>query len=201
MAQFFINPGGMYKNKDHIKYIDDYETELIRDEKGKYKKKVTYIGPYIPFNEPISKVRIKFILSDILSLAVCAATGYASLIRHTTGGWLLTVLPLMVSLLPCLYLIMGAVSLPMSGKPMQRDRYMHSIIRCFRSCAAIGILDVMVILSDILYRVSKSDWMFLKGDYIFYACIVSAGLFSVGIIAILRLVQLDERELEIKKKQ
>ena len=50
MGQFFVNPNGMmYKNKDHIKYIQDYETELIQDEKGKYRKKVTYIGPYIPF--------------------------------------------------------------------------------------------------------------------------------------------------------
>ena len=190
----------MYKNKDHIKYIDDYETELVCDEKGKYRKKVTYIGPYIPFAEPAGRVRIKFAAADVLSLAVCAATGYASIIRHTTGGWLLTVLPLMVSLLPCLYLIMGSVSLPMSAKPMKRDRYMHSIIRCFRSCAAIGILDIMVLLSDVLYRVTKSDWMFLKGDYIFYSCIIAAGIVSVLIILTLRSVKLDERELEIKKK-
>lgn len=199
MQNFFVNPGGMYKNKDHIKYIEDYETELIQDEKGKYRKKVTYIGPYIPFDEPVGRVRLKFILSDILTLAVCAATGYASLVRHTTGGWLLTVLPLMVSLLPCLYLVMGAISLPMSGKPMKRDRYMHSIIRCFRSCGALVILDVVVILSDILYRVMKSDWLLLKGDYIFYSCVMGSGILSVVIILILRTVKIDEKELGIKK--
>ena len=200
MGQFFVNPNGMmYKNKDHIKYIQDYETELIQDEKGKYRKKVTYIGPYIPFDEPVSKVRLKFIITDILALAVCAATGYASLVRHTTGGWLLTVLPLMVSLLPCLYLIMGAISLPMSGKPMKRDRYMHSMIRCFRSCGGLIILDITVILSDILYRVMKSDWMILKGDYIFYACVAGAGILSAVIIIVLRMVKVDEIELGIKR--
>ena len=189
----------MYKNKDHIKYIEDYETELIQDEKGKYRKKVTYVGPYIPFDEPAGRVRLKFILTDILALAVCAATGYASLVRHTTGGWLLTVLPLMVSLLPCLYLIMGAISLPMSCKPMKRDRYMHSIIRCFRSCGALVILDIAIILSDILYRAMKSDWMFLNGDYIFYSCVAGAGILSAVIILVLRTVKIDERELNIKK--
>ena len=79
----FGNLQDLYKNKDHIKYIDDYDTELVTDEKGKVRKRVTYIGPYIPIKTDKKFCRALFILIDILSLASTALILFACVIRHT----------------------------------------------------------------------------------------------------------------------
>lgn len=191
----FGNLQDLYKNKDHIKFIDDYDTELVTDEKGKVRKKVTYIGPYIPIKTDIKVCRALFILIDILSLASTALILFACVIRHTTGSWLVTMMPLLLSLFPSLYLLSGCILLPMSGAPMKRDRYMHSVIRVFRSSSGIDILMAVVLLAEVAYRAIFRDWLFLRGDIRFLVYIVGAAIINVIIIVLLRRVDLDEREV------
>ncbi|MCR4616704.1 MAG: hypothetical protein K5669_00790 [Lachnospiraceae bacterium] len=191
----FGNFTELYKNKDHIKYIDDYETDLVKDEKGKLHKKVRYIGPYIPLKSDIGISRARFIIVDILSLIITGLTVASCLMRHTTGGWLLTMLPILISLFPCLYLISGCTLLPMSGKPMKRDRYMHSIIRIFRSCGGLVVLMIAVLVSEVIYRLIQKDWIFLKGDYMFLGFVLAIVIGAVATIFVLRGVEVDERQL------
>ena len=190
-----INFDELYKKKDHVKYINDYETELVEDAKGRYRKRVKYIGPYIHFNESLKTLRIKFIIADMFAILTALLLVGANRVPHTTGGWLFTMLPLLAALFPGLYLIMGVFSLPMNGKPMQRDRYMHSMIRAFRSSAAIIVFMIVVLISGLVYRLLMSDWEFLKGDIIFMICVIMAAFLSAGLILVLRLVNIDEREL------
>ncbi|MBR6381714.1 MAG: hypothetical protein IKS07_08600 [Lachnospiraceae bacterium] len=191
----FGNGRELYQYKDYYRYIDDYETELVEDEKGRYRKKVTYVGPLIRITGDIPSARRIFLLTDLLSVLVMGALLTAAFVRHTTGGWLLTVLPLMISLFTGAWLVMGAFALPLSGKPMRRDRYMHSMIRCFRSCGAVLVLMAVLIASELLYRGRNGDWMFLRGDFCFLGCIFAAAAMAFGIIRLLRLVPVDEREL------
>lgn len=78
---------------------------------------------------------------------------------------------------------------------MKRDRYMHSVIRVFRSSSGIAILMAVVLLAEVAYRAIFRDWLFLRGDIKFLVYVVGAAIINVIIIVLLRRVDLDEREV------
>lgn len=184
------------EKKDHLRYVNDYSTELYTDKKGKTKEKVTYIGPVIPFKNDKKEVTMKLVAVALLSVLLIASIVYGAMCEHTTGSWFLTSLPMAVSFFPCLYLAMGTIELPFNAKPMQRDRYMHSIIRVFKSCGALMGIMIAELLFELVYRLIHKDWMFLKGDIVFLVAVFGALVCAVLSILILRSIDTDEREIE-----
>ena len=196
----FGNFGDFYKKKDHIKYADDYADDLYEDENGKTRRRVTYIGPYIPIRNEVRSLRM--IIAGILVLTVLtiAAVVSAMLINHTSAWWFFTSVPMTGAAFPCLYLVMGTLHLPYSGKPIQRDAYMHGIVRMFRSCGAIIVLTAITLLSEFVFRIIKKDWMFLSGDKLFLALLAGIILACLGIIFLLRMIDADEVDLIVSGK-
>lgn len=191
----FGNFSELYKKKDHIKYVDDYATELEQDEKGKYRKITSYIGPKIPVRTELKSLRPRLFAVVLMAFLLTSALIYALFMKHASGISILLSTLLTATLFPCLYLIMGTLHLPYSGKPMQRDGYMHGMIRMLRSAGAIMILLIAVFVDDFLYRLRVRDWMYFKEDILFLVLIVVADLLAVGIVLILRSIEVDELEL------
>ncbi len=196
---FFGNSGEFYKKKDHIQYLDDYEIRYVTDEKGREKKTVVYTGPLIPVTEEKNKLRIK--LLSVSVIAVCTVLTVLSAVFTRHVGGMIAELPLIISLFPCLYLVMGVFLLPFSGKPMKRDAYMHGMIRVFRSCGALTVLMGVVLVSEIIRRIAQQDTLFLRGDIMFIIRIIGALILCVAIILILRSVEIDEKELILGKEK
>ncbi len=193
--------GALGMKKDHVKYVNDYTTELYTDEKGKTREKTIYIGPLIYFREKAETVRTKLVISGVLALFIVFFAGYSATCEHTTAWWILTSLPMAIALVPCLYLLMGAGTYQYSAKPMQRDRYMHSIIRAYRSMGAITGLSAAEIIFEFVFRIKNKDWLFIRGDRLFLAAVVLAIVFCVLNIILLRSLDIDEREISEKDGQ
>ena len=199
MSLFGNNFGDFYKKKDHIRYINDYEEELYTDEKGKHHRRAVYIGPYIPIENEISSLRRILAGVVLLALALVTALVAAMFINHTTGWFFLTTIPMAAAAFPALYLVMGVLNLPYSGKPMQRDKYMHGIIRMFRSSGALITIIAVTFVSEFVYRIIYSDWMFLRGDIIFMLLLGAVLIACIGIILLLRAIEVNEIELNLMK--
>ena len=170
---------------DSMKYVDDYKVELVRNERGRLRKKTTYIGLWFCMREDGRGTRARLIAST--ALGVCAAADLVGLLMldHAGSGWLPVSLPKVAALFPMLYLLMGLLSLPFGGKPMPRDRYMHSFIRSLRSSVALLALEGVSLLLGAVYRLLYRDWLFLSGDWQ-YLVLCAMSFASLG--AILRLL-------------
>lgn len=186
----------LVKQKDYIKYIEDYDTELVEDENGKMKKVTTYIGPIIRFVDASDTVKKKMWLSLAFSIITVAILVRINFLSHTTAWFFLTTLTSSIILFPALFLFMSAINLPFSAKEMKRDKYMHSIIRTFRSCGAIIALLAVIFVSEFVYRIINSDWIFLKDDFVFLIYVLLAAGMSVVNIITLRSLTIDETELD-----
>ena len=193
----FGNFGDLYKKKDHLVYADDYEDELYEDEHGKTRRRVTYIGPYIPVRNDARSLRFILIGVILLTAMTAAGIGAGMLINHTTGWWFFTTVPVSIAAFPCLYLIMGTLHLPYSGKPLQRDAYMHGMVRMLRSCGAIIVLSAVTLAAEFLFRIIHSDWLFLRGDIAFMLILFGIMAACIGIIFLIRAIDVDELDLKI----
>ncbi|MCR5279788.1 MAG: hypothetical protein K6E19_10160 [Lachnospiraceae bacterium] len=191
----FGNFGELYKKKDHVKFIDNYEVELEEDEKGKYHKKVKYTGPYIPVRTELKSLRPRLIAVALMAFCVVTFLVIATFMKHASVNFVLSELFLAISLFPGLYLIMGLMHLPYSGKPMQRDGYMHGMIRVLNSSGAILVFMGLELVSELLYRLRYADWMFFSEDILFLVIVILAGGISAGIMVIIRSIEVDELEL------
>ena len=191
----FGNIENLIRKKDHIRYIDDYDTDLVEDEKGKYRKKVVYTGPMIPIMSDPKSVRARLLAVIPMVLANAAAVVYAAFMKHASVSWVLTNTLLIGVMFPSFYMIMALLHLPYSGKPMQRDGYMHGMIRMFRSAGAVMVVQIAGFVNDFFYRFYFKDWMFFPEDFLFLGLIVGSGLLAGGIVLILRSIEVDELEL------
>lgn len=184
---------GEKRISDSLNYINDYKTEIVEDEKGKTRKRLRYVGVwyYIDDEERPAKVKL------ILSAALCAAAAVCLALSLGGGcikrGWLLAAVPRLLALLPGLYLLMGAFTLPFRLKPMHRDKYMHSFVRILRSSAAMMIMQGVSLIAKLVYRIVLADWMFLGEDWIgLVSCVVMIAC-CLGALLLLKSVGIEEK--------
>lgn len=178
---------------DLKKYVDDFEITEEKDAGGKVRKTAKYKGQWTVLRETTAAVMSRIWLTAGLSALILAAYIRMLLLTHMAGGELLVMLPLLAGLFPALYLGMGVFSLPFRGKPMRRDQYMHGFIRVFRSCAAVSIFMLIGQLAALIFRAVRGDWLYMREDWLFtgLGCFVLFG--ALGIIGLLRSVDLTER--------
>ena len=179
---------------DREKYLKDYQIIEKTDAKGRTTQRAVSIGAW---TVPEKRGGLWYLLlGGALGLSLLAALGlmWVLLLSHAYAGELAVMLPLLASLFPAMYLLMGAFSLPFRGRPMRRDQYMHSFIRASRSAAAVAVFTLAALLISLFLRAVRGDWFFLPGDARFAAgCAVTAVL-SASVIPVLRRVPLTERE-------
>lgn len=186
---------GLSRKRDYVSSVNDYNTELYRDKKGKLKERVVYIGPMIPFAEEKKTVQRKLIAATVISIALVVTVLFATFCEHTTAWWGLTSLAMAGSLFPCFALITGLVNFPFSAKPMKRDRYLHSIIRAMKSTGIVFAFLAVEIIGEIAYRISREDWLFLRDDIVFLMAIALAIALCVTNLIVLRSIKVDERQV------
>ena len=191
---FFENLTGKgFTFTDSLKYVEDYKTELVTDEKGKTRKKTRYIGQWMVIGGDKSKNRAKLIITFALSALTCAGLVLLQFRNHGGSGWLPVSIPKAFALFPMLYLMMGAFSLPFKLDPMHRDRYYHSFIRISRSAVAVMALLGVSFLAWFVYRIIYADWLFLRDDWIVIALMVPELGVLFAIIRILYSIDVDEK--------
>ncbi len=177
---------------DTLRYVEDFKTEEVKDAKGRIRKVTTYIGTWNAFRETGNGTLLKLIGSALLAAAAAVSAMLILLKPHGFGNELVVMIPFMVLLLPMLYLLMGAISLPYRRKPMRRDQYMHGMIRMQRSAVAVIAFAAVGVLSSLVFRIIRGDWLFLKEDKLFllYAALII--LCAAGILALLGSIELSE---------
>lgn len=184
---------GSKRISDTLNYVDDYKTELVEDEKGRMRKKTTYVGIWYFVDDEPRAARVKLIVSAALCVLAAALCVLPLFIKGVERGWLLAALPKLLALFPLLYLLMGAASLPFSLKPMHRDRYMHSFVRILRSGAAVGVMTLVSFGAKLVYRMVNADWMFMGKDVLELVCGLGAIAALTAAILLLRSVGVEEK--------
>ncbi len=185
--------GKGFQLSDSLKYVDDFKTELVEDENGKVRKKTTYIGTWTELREPGGKTLAKLIGSAVLAAAIGVLLMATLLLNHASSASLLVMLPLAAALFPSLYLLMGAASLPYRQKPMRRDQYMHGFVRMQRSSVAVIIFTVVATICSFVYRIFRSDWLFLTEDGTFLVQLAFVIVCSVGVLWMLGTIEVAEK--------
>ncbi len=190
----FFNPMDPKKSFGSLgKYVDDYKIVEATDAKGRLRRQVFYTGTWFQLREP-GPARIRLWASLGLALALTALYIRMLLLTHASSGQLAIMLPLLAGLFPVLYLLMGVFSLPLRGKPMRRDQYMHSFIRASRSATAVTVFTAGGLLATLIYRIVAKDWLFLPEDWLFLGLCLGIILMALGIIFLLRSIGIAERE-------
>lgn len=200
MALFQNNNESTQRKKRGIeKFSDDYTIEYYEDKKGREKQRAVYIGPHIYVLEDEHSLKLKLIGVLLTSLIAVAAVLLSHMGEHASAWWFGTILPQAVALFPCMFVGFGLPNLPFNGKDMQRDQYMHGMIRLLNCFGAIAVIMVIELIAEIVYRATHSDWLFLSGDIAFLVKIFAAIAFSIVSVVILRSIDVDETELGVER--
>ena len=178
---------------DLTKYIDDFKIETTTDSRGRVRKKAVYTGVWTVLRETGTGTACRLWGALALSVAVAAACAFQLLTEHAYGGKYPVMVPLLAGLFPCLYLVMGCLSLPFRQRPMRRDQYMHSFIRAFRSGTAVLTFQAIGLIASLIYRIAAADWLFLAGDIRFLIAGALVIAFAGGVIWLLRRTEVTER--------
>ncbi|MBO4886745.1 MAG: hypothetical protein J5589_00330 [Firmicutes bacterium] len=177
---------------DTLRYVNDFQTEDVIDEKGKTRKKITYIGTWNVFRDTGRGTLIKLVSSAVLSILATVFAFKVLLMQHAFGGEYVVMVPFMVLLFPMFYLLMGAISLPYRRKPMRRDEYMHGMIRMQRSSVAIIAFAGVGTIASFILRAVRNDWLFLKEDWLFLVFAILIIACCGGILWVLQSLELAE---------
>lgn len=193
---FFSNLTGNGKGlgfSDSLKYLKDYKTETVTDEKGRQKKRARYIGPwyFVTTDPKISK--IKMTASLVLGVMACVCHIMLPLQKHFGMDKYPVLVPILFALFPLMYLMMGLCSLPFSMKPMHRDRHAHSFMRASKSCVAVALMLAVALIALFIYRIALGDFMFLSGDWIFTGLLAAEIVILIVIIWLLYTVEREEK--------
>ena len=174
-------------------FAEDFELVEETDARGRLRRKARYLGTWQTLRRPEAD-RWKLPAALALSLLCAAALAGAAVLPHTLSGQLTVMLPLLLGLLPALYLLMGAAALPFRGRPMRRDQYMHSFIRVSRSAVAVAAFALVALAAALIVRALDGFWIFLPWDWRLLARELGAAALALGLIFLLRSVDIAERE-------
>ena len=178
---------------DSLKYVSDYKTETITDEKGREHKRARYVGPwYIVTTEP-KPSRIRMIAA--LAAGVLAAALHVFITVHSHYGVdkYPVIIPSLFALFPLLYMLMGLCSLPFSLKPMHRDRNAHSFMRASKSSVAVMAMLGVSFIATFVYRIFEGDWWFRPEDWVYIGAVVIEMALLFAVIRLLYNVEREER--------
>lgn len=172
-------------------FARDFEIVEVKDSKGRIRKKARYTGTWIVFRDP-GAARKVMPCSLVLSALLAGLYIGTLLLKHLVSGQVIVMFPLLAGLMPLLYLLMGATSLPFRGKPMRQDQYMHSFIRISRSCTAVAACAVLTLVVTVGYRIYTGNWQFFEEDILFMILCAVIACLSIGLILLLRSVDFAE---------
>ena len=176
------------------KYLDDYELVEIHDESGRTKKKIRYTGKWTMLREPDADTRRKLWLAFGLAILLFASQGGLLLLTHRLAAELWVMLPLLTGLLPALYLLMGACTLPFRLRPMRRDQYAYGPVRVTRSAKGVLFCAFAGLFMSFAIRIVRGIWDFGAADILLIVLCLASGALARCIILLMRGITFEERE-------
>ena len=179
---------------DLNRYTRDFRIVEEKDRKGRVRKQAVYIGSWTAVRDFDRRKKAGLWMVAAMAAVLIAVYVYMVLLTHAASGQIWVILPLLAGLFPCMYLAMGVLILPYTGKPMRHDQYMHSFIRIFRSALAVIIFAAVGLAGTLVYRMISKDWMFLPEDWRFTGSVCAVIFLCAGMIAVLR--SMDMKELD-----
>lgn len=179
---------------DRRKYAGDFKTVEITDGKGRPRMRALYTGEWVVLREPVRAQQYKIWAALGLILALAAVYIRLMLLIRPGSGRYQVMAPLLLGLFPLMYMVMGAFDLPLTGKPMRRDQYMHGIIRGCRSGTAIAVCSAVSLTAEVITRAVGGDWAFRPGDVRFLVMTAVLLPMAVGTVLLLRWVDITRRE-------
>ena len=180
---------------DPLKYAKQYRVEEIRDEKGRTRTKLVYLGEWA---QPEGKILPRLVASGGLAVVSCAALLLLQGLSHGSYHCWYVRVPQLLALFPGLYLLLGLMDLPWKGKPQPWDRYQRGILRCCRSGTAVGVLALLSLIpGEGLWWILSSGSVWSSGDTLHLLFVLLSGGCAVGVMLLLR--SIDIRRLENEK--
>ena len=140
-------------------YINDYEMRTVTGPNGKTVRKAVYIGPYmVPDHTDCQYTtdRVAVIVAAAITVCALAALLLVSEYAVYRHGGLYALVPAVMCLFPCAYLVMGVCALPAQNTRMQRDRYNHSVRRLQRATVGVLVLSSLSILLSLVFALANA---------------------------------------------
>lgn len=164
------------------RYVDDYRTVSLMDEKGKVKQKVLYTGEWVCLLADEAAYKGFLLRVRVLTAAAAAGLIAALAVNHSAYEIMYVSVPLVMALFPLAYLIMGMFSLQKKAVPMEKLQYIKGLQRVNHSAMGVAVMSGIVLLGKVLFRVLclcgvLEGFGFIFSDVIFLAGI-AAGLFA-----------------------
>ena len=182
------------KFSDLTKYVSDFKVAEETDARGRLRRRAVYVGPWTMMRDTGPSVKARLWAALVLAFALAGCLVWTVVLNHAASSLAAVMLPLLAALFPTLYLLMGALSLPLRCRPMRRDQYMHSFIRMSRSALAIAVLTFAGLVMAFIHRAIRGEWTFTPGDWRFTGGCTGIAAAALVIIFLLRSIDLMERE-------
>lgn len=158
----------MIKNK----YKSDYTSYTQTEAGGRIRQNLCYSGTYycLPLDETEKKKAVS--ISLLFGLVMLGLTAAAGLINPDSSRTAWIVFPYLFLFLPCVYQLLGAVSLWGAKTRMEKAVYDASIVRMRRSCWGVLVLAAINIVLDILFLALYFDTVNKTREVVYGLCMV-----------------------------
>lgn len=172
-------------------YADDYETEIIKDEKGHEKLIAVYRGDYFEITLD-DQGTIRFRRQCILLLATFIALHISSgFVRNGGMFQFYVALPYVLAFFPCLYAAVGVLRLPKKKRKYRRDEIGHSFDRLKTTCIILMIFLGLGILGEITFILFFSAGDQRLMEYVYLALEVPAAMAVYSLIRLQRQIHVQ----------
>ena len=172
-----------------FRYIEDYEMRQVPGRNGKTVRKAVYIGPYLlpgHTDRQYAQYRMSAIAAAVVTVLALAALLLVSEYAVYRQEGLYAIVPAVMCLFPCAYLVMGAFSLPRKNGRMQRDQHMHSVRRVRRSSIGVFVLTALSVLLTVVFVLSVGTPDVGWWDLIYLIALLAPCASSLGCILLQR---------------
>lgn len=160
------------------RYVEDYRTVPVMDEKGKVQQKALYTGEWVCLLADDAAYASFLRQVRLLTAAAAAGIVAALAVNHSAYEVMYVSVPLVMALFPLAYLIMGACSLQKKAVPMEKLQYIKGLQRVSHSAMGVLVMSIIVLLGKAVFRVLCMFGV-LKG----FGFVIADAVFLAGIAA------------------
>ena len=151
------------------KFLQDYETVITTDDKGRDKRKLVYRGDYFETSlETHEHKRFKFITVALTVIIIGLHIG-AGFIGNPGMYMFYVALPYVAAFFPLIYLAAGALRLPREKRRFQRDEINLSFDRMRVSVITLLVFLVIGILGEGIFLVFVAEGISPIKEFLFLA--------------------------------
>lgn len=173
------------------KFLQDYETVITTDDKGRDKRKLVYRGDYFETNlDTPGHKRFKLIVI-VLTLIIIGLHIGAGFIGNPGMYMFFVALPYVAAFFPLIYLAAGAMRLPREKRRFQRDEINLSFDRMRVSVITLLVFLVIGILGEGIFLVFVAEEISAGKEALFLVLEILAAAITISLILIERKIKIE----------